>query len=262
MNMKKTALTAALVSTLGAASTASADIIEITFDGLFSFGDASGVIQLNADAADQGNFGFRTDITGTATFNTDTGAGSATMAGFSLFGAGLAETTNILFQAIGNGQSGEGTLVASQMGLNWSGSTGIPVTAIFDAAGFFASIGAVGETWTVGADAAGNAISSTGDYIIQSPTETFTGVLGAAPMAMTNFNTAGITLGSIFPLTDDGISGSQVTTAPFLGSNANFDFITMTATNLGGHFIPVPAAVWLFGSGLIGLAGIARRRRG
>lgn len=35
-----------------------------------------------------------------------------------------------------------------------------------------------------------------------------------------------------------------------------FDNVTVTAT-----VIPVPAAVWLFGSGLLGLVGVARRRR-
>ena len=263
MNMKKTALAAALAATMGTATTASADIIEISFTGLFSLGDSAGVIQLNADATEQANFGFRTDVTGTATFDTDTGAGSATIAGFSFFGGGLAEATDVLFQAIGDGAGGPGTLVAGQMGFNWNGNNGIPVTAIFDASGFFASIGAVGTTWTVDANSAGNATSSTGDYVITSPFGTFTGVLGTAPMAMTNFNTAGTTLGSIFPLTDDGISGSPMTTAPFLGFNANFDFMSMTATNLGNPVtgVPVPAAVWLFGSGLVGLAGVARRRR-
>ncbi|MGI9320139.1 MAG: VPLPA-CTERM sorting domain-containing protein [Thiogranum sp.] len=29
----------------------------------------------------------------------------------------------------------------------------------------------------------------------------------------------------------------------------------------GGTPVPLPAAVWLFGSGLLGLFGIARRRR-
>ena len=33
------------------------------------------------------------------------------------------------------------------------------------------------------------------------------------------------------------------------------------SANIVGSPVPVPAAVWLFGSGLIGLAGIARRKR-
>ncbi|HIO54930.1 MAG TPA: VPLPA-CTERM sorting domain-containing protein, partial [Chromatiales bacterium] len=43
---------------------------------------------------------------------------------------------------------------------------------------------------------------------------------------------------------------------PFAGFNANFDITAIHITN-----VPVPAAVWLFGSGLVGLAGIASRRR-
>ena len=50
-----------------------------------------------------------------------------------------------------------------------------------------------------------------------------------------------------------------MTTAPFPGQNAAFDFTSITASN--ASVIPVPAAVWLFGSGLLGLVGVARRRK-
>jgi len=51
----------------------------------------------------------------------------------------------------------------------------------------------------------------------------------------------------------DGIAGNPMDNGPFPGFNAAF---IGTATP-----VPVPAAVWLFGSGLIGLAGVARRRK-
>jgi hypothetical protein len=61
-------------------------------------------------------------------------------------------------------------------------------------------------------------------------------------------------------------------TAPFPGFNANFDIMSMhvsqcTDTGTGTDAcptvaaVPVPAAVWLFGSGLLGLVGIARRKK-
>ncbi|HHZ88239.1 MAG TPA: VPLPA-CTERM sorting domain-containing protein, partial [Chromatiaceae bacterium] len=53
---------------------------------------------------------------------------------------------------------------------------------------------------------------------------------------------------------DDGIGGSPMIDGPFAGFSANFDITAIHITN-----VPVPAAVWLFGSGLVGLAGIARR---
>ena len=53
------------------------------------------------------------------------------------------------------------------------------------------------------------------------------------------------------PVNPDGIRGYGMIDGPFPGFNANFDFTA----------VPVPAAVWLFGSGLVGLVGVARRRR-
>lgn len=49
---------------------------------------------------------------------------------------------------------------------------------------------------------------------------------------------------------------SFITTAPFDGQTGYWQ-IEGTYT-----VVPVPAAVWLFGSGLLGLVGIARRRKG
>ncbi len=50
-------------------------------------------------------------------------------------------------------------------------------------------------------------------------------------------------------LTAVGVPGME--NGPFPGFNAAFDVTP----------VPVPAAVWLFGSGLLGLVGIARRRK-
>jgi hypothetical protein len=52
---------------------------------------------------------------------------------------------------------------------------------------------------------------------------------------------------------DNGIPGTAMTEAPFLGISLVLEG-TLTA-------VPVPAAVWLFGSGLIGLIGIATRKK-
>ena len=258
MNLNKTAIASAMTLALGVASTtASADQIAMNFDGLFSLGSAAGVIQVNSDSALES--GYRTAVAGTGSFDTVSGSGTAQIDAFSFFGGGLASATNTTFQAIGDGLGGAGPLVAGEMGFNWNGNAGIPVTAIFDASGFFGSIGAVGTTWTVGTGCGGCATSTTAGWSISIPViGTFTGQIGAVPMAMTNFNTAGTTLGNLFPLVDDGVAGSPMTTAPFAGFNADFDFTTINAANVA---VPVPAAVWLFGSGLIGLVGVARRRR-
>lgn len=257
MNLKKTAIAAAVATTLGVSTSASADIIDMTFTGKFTLMDASGVVQLNGDATGGADYGYRTAVSGSGSFDTATGSGSATIGAFSFFGGGLASASGISFQAIGNGIGGDGPLVAGQMGFNWNGTFGIPVTAVFDASGFFGSIQGPGSSWSVSS----GATSATSDYVINSPFGNFTGILGAGPMVMTNYNTNGITLDDLFPLVDDGIAGSPMTTSPFPGFNAGFDFTTINATNNGTPAVPVPAAAWLFGSGLIGLVGVARRRR-
>ena len=72
------------------------------------------------------------------------------------------------------------------------------------------------------------------------------------------------------PLLEDGngpyFGGGMIFTLSnsTLGGD-NFDalFLTQdwTGTGFGDVFVPVPGAIWLFGSGLLGLVGVARRRR-
>jgi len=61
-------------------------------------------------------------------------------------------------------------------------------------------------------------------------------------------------VGNTYTSTDwdgDGILGAGMIDGPFPGFSANFNMTT----------VPVPAAVWLFGSGLMGLVGVARRKK-
>lgn len=52
--------------------------------------------------------------------------------------------------------------------------------------------------------------------------------------------------------------GTTMIDGPFAGQSANFNVKGIQATPLAA--VPVPAAVWLLGSGLLGLVGVARRK--
>jgi len=58
----------------------------------------------------------------------------------------------------------------------------------------------------------------------------------------------------------DGIPGTAMNNGPFDGQTPAFNGL-MTCQNCEVAPIPIPAAVWLFGSGLLGLVGVARRKK-
>ena len=198
-------------------------------------------------------------------FDTATGAGSATVAPFSFFAAGNATATAVTMQAIGDGAGGQGPLVLGNLGFNWGGTAGIPVSIVLDATGFFT---AAGGGLTTGDTVSGvGALPATDDFLFGAKAS-YTLPLGPAPMATTTFNTTdigvitvGVNPSGTLPLTDDFIGGSPMQAGPFPLFNANFDILDVHITNVDTGVIPVPAAVWLFGSGLLGLVGVARRRK-
>jgi hypothetical protein len=95
----------------------------------------------------------------------------------------------------------------------------------------------VGQVW--GASTGGNAGS--------------TDLYGQGP------DTAGVLLGqqvNMYALTGNGNLGQSQ--SYLLGSNLTLD--ASGKLSVGGTAVPLPAAVWLFGSGLLGLIGVGRRR--
>jgi len=264
--VKKTALAVAMTAAMGLSATASADTINVSFDGLFTMLTADGAGVVNTDGAVAPWYGWRTPITGGMSFNTHTGAGTGSVNAFSFFGKGLAIATTITFQAIGNGFGGAGPLVAANMGFNWNTNNGIPVSLIMDGSGFFNALGAGGLTTS--SIITGGSLAATDDLAFTKLAYTLP--MGPSPMVSTTWNTttiggAACTLGcnpsGTLPLIADTVGGSPMVAGPFKGFNANFDITSLHVSSIVTSAVPVPAAVWLFGSGLMGLVGVARRRK-
>ena len=268
IQFKKTAIAAAVVGSLTMGSTASADIITASFDGLFTLLSSGGSIITNDDNQGAPWYGQRSVINGTLNFDTSTGTGSGTIAPFSFLGSGDFSPTGITFQSIGDGGSGPGTLLLSNMSVDWNGSTGFGVSLVMDAAGFFGAVtGGLSTSDTiagVGALAATDALTfgNTG----------YTLPIGPSPIVSTTFNTTTITNtagttpygtnpSGVLPLTDDGIGGSPMPNGPFQHTNANIDITSIHIEAYATNPVPVPAALWLFGSGVLGLIGVAGRRK-
>jgi len=268
MNFKKTALSVALGAALGLSATASqADIIDMDYSGLFTMLDPGGVVLQNTSYPYYGDptwgYGLRTQISGTMSFDTDTGAGTGTVVPFEFFNKGPAVASNVEFQAVGDGFGGPGSLMLGNMSFAWNSNV-ITTQIVLDGAGLFAEMPtiAVGDVYDATTCAASGACATPASEGIKKNKYP----IGPVPIATSSFNTVGqngvpTVLADLSMGTDDGIGGSPMDNGPFSGFNANFDMTSVTVTNITTSTIPVPAAVWLFGSGLVGLAGVARRRK-
>jgi hypothetical protein len=266
--MKKSLIAIAIASSMTVAGSANADIIDLSWDGIFTMVNPTGTGVVGNPGPDQADaFGTGTFVSGTMQFDTATGQGSATMVPFTFSGNTASLTPGLTtLTAIGDGMGGPGTLVLGAMDFNWGPNLGIPVYIVGDAAGFFGASGpGPGTALSVGDVVSGvGAISTTTGSMGAYAAYANPALSSPLPFAMTtldvNQDANGALVGGGFPLSDDGISGVAMATAPFPDHNANFDITKMTITGVTPA-VPVPAAVWLFGSGLLGLVGVARRRK-
>jgi hypothetical protein len=265
--MKKSRLlgsVCAFVCVLIATTPVSAAIIEFHFTGQYTLVDPFGA------PMDQ------QPISSTLTYNSDLGIGSSpdlTIENFDTFGY-TATIYDISLQHVA-----DTNLIIGNMLADWNVNVGVPLSMVWDASGLF---NAIDYGLQAGDVISGTNLVRSGNTIfdVGSATPASDGLLvmgvplnqGPAPLAVTTLNTAtlctpgfdciGNALSGGEPFTDDGFAGSPMIDGPFVGLNVNFDIGSGNSlTVLSVSEVPVPAAIWLFASGLMGIIGIARRRK-
>lgn len=265
MNFKKIAITIAISTVIGTqTSTTMASLPPINFEGLFTLQDGNNTTIANAsnpyyyDAT--WGYGLRTQISGTLQIDPNTGAGVGTINPFEFLQAGPAIASNFELQAIGNG------LLLGNLDYNWN-SSDMTVQIVLDATGLFNAYIQGFSPWSIIDQ------STCASYALNCATPATDGIkkgsypIGPVPIASTTFNTVGqngygTTVNMLSLGTDDGIGGSPLDNGPFQGLSANFDITSISMGSVSSiETVPVPTAIWLFGSGLIGLVGFARRRK-
>jgi len=231
-----------------------------------------------------GWYGYRTPIMGTMSLDTSTGAGVGTINPFFFAGdapgagAGthVARFLNPTFQIVDT----VGTMVGTML-FSWNGG-GHSVSIVLDASGMLGAMagGAFsnGPTSTISGVGAFPASNGMNFGTVKTPVYL---PLGPSPIASKSLNALGceaqLLATQVNPWTitptgniancnltqDDGIAGSPAVSGAFSSNNFTFD---ATSVHFDGFSptpatVPVPPAVWLFGSGLLGLIGLARRKR-
>jgi len=294
MNIKKSTVSIAILAAITAAPTQSA-ILNFDWNGNFTmlstdnFAGGKFIYNADADAAEIAAYyagepynyyaGTRTPISGTMTFDTVIGSGSATIEPFDFFEGGPIVAHDITLQSIGDGFGSHGSLLLTSMLANWN-NTDIEVQLVWDAAGLFSAFPGMQQGDTV--DQLSCADVGSG-CVVAGSENAYSGIsknpqyypMGAIPVATTtyNVNNAGTDIGGgvfttqggsgpieVAYANDDDIAGTPLDNGPFTGYSASFDMTSVTLTSIVVSEVPVPAAIWLFGSGLIALSGFSRRR--
>jgi len=261
-NAYKAFIFTALLSSALVTTPATATVFEFHFTGQYTLLDATGIYM------------DRKPISSTLTYDDSSGTGfsaALTIANFVTFGY-TATIYDITLQHV----SGTNLIVGNMLA-DWNINVGIPASMVWDASGLLNAIDLGLQAGDVisgtNLKRGGTIIADVGSAIPASDGAAGPGLnQGPAPLAVTTLNTSTLCIPGIdcignalsggMPFTDDGIGGSPMVDAPFPGINVNFDIGSGNSlTVLSVSSVPVPAAVWLFTSGIIGLIGLARRKK-
>lgn len=268
-----------LICVLGAclmATVSQASIITFDFTGRLTVMGFGGEIVGGGGPGSADPYGLQAPIHSTFTYDTVAGFGSGDLIISPLTYFGLdTQFHSITMDRI------EGTnYVLGNMLVDFGPNIGLPVSLVWDATGL---LNAIDSGLQAGDIISGSTLKRAGspDIDVNSATPAsdgynYAGIYtvnqGPAPMATTSLNTTtlctpgvdciGNAMSGGFDSFDDGIAGSPQIDGPFPGMQASIDIgsgNSLTVLNVSS--VPIPAAVWLFSSGLIGLIGIARRKK-
>ncbi len=219
------------------ATSVQATIIDFSFTGQLTVVDPSGNIIVNGAQAN-------TPISANLSYDTVSGFGGSDLS-ISVNGAGFLGSP-VTFHDISMQRIGTSSQIRGRVLVDWNLNLDMPLDVVWDASGFF---NAIDHGLQVGDTISGSTLKRAGspDFDVGSATPLAdlligTTIQGPAPLAAT-------------------IESLGLLEGPFIGVRGLFDIGSGNSLHVTGlSAVPVPAAVWLFGSGLLVLSGLARRR--
>lgn len=243
---------------------ASAAIINFSFTGrltVFHTGGATDPYDINQFSIITGSdttldpYGYQTPIAANLSVDTSAGSGFSDLSfNFSFMGQPVS-IHDITLDFQGN------NMIAGQMLADWSGTVDNPISILWDGSGLFNAI----DTGLK----AGDRISGTNLYRDtdgDGTAETFVADVGSATPWSDNWMDPTyaypLNQGAAPIATTPGLFG--ITDGPFAGVQVHLDIgsgNSLYVESIQTSAVPVPAAAWLFGGGLLSLVGLGTRRR-
>jgi len=226
-----------------------ADIVSFDFTGRVVVADSSGNIINNAGMT-------YTPISASLTYDTVLGLGAS---GLSLTMSDAFLNQPATFHNISMTRQAGTNLITGQVLVDWAGTSNMPLHIEWDATGL---LNAIDYGLQAGDKLSGSNLyrDANGDHV-WAASEWVADINSATPYS-DSLQPNSIWRQGPAPLAATSGSLGLDNTSPFPGIRGYFDIgsgNSMYVTSVAS--VPVPAAAWLFGSGLIGLAGVARKRK-